>query len=159
MIGHCSTFPSWSQATPHSAAVKAMQVLTRWLSLAVHRNVIHLSRVMQLQAMFKAPITESKQVEHIVNERRILEEATSEFCVGMVRAYQDRNCLYLLQDLVSGGLEVPDSPSRGSFLGKQPSSHLLQAWTGVHCIDGTCLAQMRRTCCCERSIALFVDQM
>ncbi len=58
------------------------------------------------QAMFKAPITESKQVEHIVNERRILEEATSEFCVGMVRAYQDRNCLYLLQDLVPGELSA-----------------------------------------------------
>ena len=60
--------------------------------------------------MFKAPITESKQVEHIVNERRILEEATSEFCVGMVRAYQDRNCLYLLQDLVSGDLQPPLIP-------------------------------------------------
>ena len=70
--------------------------------------------------MFKAPITESKQVEHIVNERRILEEATSEFCVGMVRAYQDRSCLYLLQDLVSGRLQFLDSLGWVCLLKNEP---------------------------------------
>ena len=53
--------------------------------------------------MHKAPILESKQIEHVLNERRILEEASSHpFCVGLVRAYQDKPCLYLLQEWVGG---------------------------------------------------------
>ena len=56
-----------------------------------------------LQVMHKAPILESKQIEHVLNERRILEEASSHpFCVGLVRAYQDKPCLYLLQEWVGG---------------------------------------------------------
>ncbi len=54
--------------------------------------------------MHKAPIQESKQVEHVVNERRILEEATHQFCVGLVRPFQDKTCLYLLQEWVGGEL-------------------------------------------------------
>lgn len=55
------------------------------------------------QAMHKAPILESKQIEHVLNERRILEEASGHpFCVGLVRAYQDKPCLYLLQEWVGG---------------------------------------------------------
>lgn len=57
-----------------------------------------------LKVMHKAPILESKQIEHVLNERRILEEASSHpFCVGLVRAYQDKPCLYLLQEWVGGG--------------------------------------------------------
>lgn len=53
--------------------------------------------------MHKAPILESKQIEHVLNERRILEEASGHpFCVGLVRAYQDKPCLYLLQEWVGG---------------------------------------------------------
>jgi hypothetical protein len=47
--------------------------------------------------MHKAPINEPKQIEHVLNERRILEEATHPFCVRLCGAYQDRNSLYLLQ--------------------------------------------------------------
>lgn len=47
--------------------------------------------------MHKAPITESKQVEHVINERKILQEASHNFCVRLCGAYQDRNSLYLLQ--------------------------------------------------------------
>eukprot|EP00983_Pelagomonas_calceolata_P026123 820806-Pelagomonas_calceolata.AAC.3 len=48
--------------------------------------------------MHKAPIVESKQIEHVLNERRILQEASShQFCVKLCGAYQDRNSLYLLQ--------------------------------------------------------------
>ena len=53
--------------------------------------------------MHKAPILEGKQIEHVLNERRILEEASGHpFCVGLVRAYQDKPCLYLLQEWVGG---------------------------------------------------------
>lgn len=54
-------------------------------------------KVYALKVMHKAPITESKQVEHVVNERDILEEANHPFCVGLVSAYQDQSALYLLQ--------------------------------------------------------------
>lgn len=47
--------------------------------------------------MHKAPIVESKQIEHVINERRILEEANHPFCVKLMGAYQDKNELYLLQ--------------------------------------------------------------
>ena len=64
-----------------------------------------------LQVMHKAPILESKQIEHVLNERRILEEASSHpFCVGLVRAYQDKPCLYLLQEWVGG--QPPPPPPR-----------------------------------------------
>nr|QKY15304.1 cGMp-dependent protein kinase (PRKG) [Polytomella parva] len=53
--------------------------------------------------MHKAPIVESKQIEHVINERRILEEASHPFCVRLCGAYQDRDCLYLLQEWVPGG--------------------------------------------------------
>ncbi len=50
------------------------------------------------QAMHKAPIVESKQMEHVLNERRVLEEAsTYPFCVQLRGAYQDKRSLYLLQ--------------------------------------------------------------
>jgi hypothetical protein len=47
--------------------------------------------------MHKAPIVESKQMEHVVNERRVLEEANYGFCVQLKGAYQDKRSLYLLQ--------------------------------------------------------------
>jgi len=59
--------------------------------------------VYALKVMHKAPITESKQIEHVINERRILEEASHPFCVKLCGAYQDRNSLYLLQEWVPGG--------------------------------------------------------
>lgn len=62
--------------------------------------------------MHKAPILESKQIEHVLNERRILEEASSHpFCVGLVRAYQDKPCLYLLQEWVGGQPCLPSNHS------------------------------------------------
>lgn len=62
----------------------------------VVRN-IKSDEVYALKVMHKAPITESKQIEHVLNERRILEEASHPFCVRLCGAYQDRNSLYLLQ--------------------------------------------------------------
>lgn len=55
-----------------------------------------------LKVMHKSPITESKQVEHVVNERQILEEASHPFCVGLVSAFQDISSLYLLQVHILG---------------------------------------------------------
>ena len=52
--------------------------------------------------MHKAPLTEAKQIEHIVNERKILEAADYSFCVRLVHSFQDAKSLYLLQEWVSG---------------------------------------------------------
>ncbi|MEW5320291.1 MAG: hypothetical protein WDW38_011373 [Sanguina aurantia] len=61
------------------------------------------SDVYALKVMHKAPIVESKQIEHVINERRILEEANHPFCVKLMGAYQDKQELYLLQEWVAGG--------------------------------------------------------
>eukprot|EP00199_Chlamydomonas_sp_CCMP681_P000070 CAMPEP_0119102536 /NCGR_PEP_ID=MMETSP1180-20130426/1251_1 /TAXON_ID=3052 ORGANISM="Chlamydomonas cf sp, Strain CCMP681" /NCGR_SAMPLE_ID=MMETSP1180 /ASSEMBLY_ACC=CAM_ASM_000741 /LENGTH=1028 /DNA_ID=CAMNT_0007086843 /DNA_START=136 /DNA_END=3222 /DNA_ORIENTATION=+ len=68
----------------------------------VVRNV-KTNEVYALKIMHKAPITEPKQIEHVINERRILEEASHGFCVKLCGAYQDRDALYLLQEWVPGG--------------------------------------------------------
>jgi hypothetical protein len=47
--------------------------------------------------MHKAPLVEAKQIEHVVNERKILGELQHPFLVGLVGAYQDATSLYLLQ--------------------------------------------------------------
>ena len=52
--------------------------------------------------MHKSPLNEGKQVEHIVNERKILGAADHPFCVRLVRALQDTNELYLLQEWIGG---------------------------------------------------------
>ena len=52
--------------------------------------------------LHKAPVTEAKQVEHIVSERRVIGQASHQFCVHLRGAYQDANSLYLLQEWMPG---------------------------------------------------------
>ena len=56
------------------------------------------------QVMHKSTLNEGKQVEHIVNERKILGAAEHPFCVRLMRALQDSNELYLLQEFIGGRL-------------------------------------------------------
>lgn len=65
--------------------------------------------------MHKAPLVESKQVEHVVNERAILGAARHPFTVSLVGAYQDARCLYLLQEWVPGGELFHHLDVEGSF--------------------------------------------
>ncbi len=79
--------------------------------------------------MHKAPIVESKQIEHVINERKILEEACAHpFCVRICGAYQDRNSLYLLQ-ASAAALPTPAvlCPTRASTAHSRsaPPQHLL----------------------------------
>ena len=63
------------------------------------------------QHIHKAPITKMKQVDHILNERRLLEAAGSNFCVRLMAAYQDQKDLMLLQEWVGGTLcKLQDVP-------------------------------------------------
>lgn len=50
-----------------------------------------------MKKMLKASILGDKQAEHALNERMILEETYSKFCIGLVSAFQDCSNLYLLQ--------------------------------------------------------------
>eukprot|EP01025_Chloroclados_australasicus_P009311 TRINITY_DN1357_c4_g1_i13.p1 TRINITY_DN1357_c4_g1~~TRINITY_DN1357_c4_g1_i13.p1 ORF type:complete len:1025 (+),score=163.68 TRINITY_DN1357_c4_g1_i13:235-3309(+) len=59
--------------------------------------------VYALKIMHKAPIQDAKQVEHIINERIILSDLESPFCVKLIRAMQDKNSLFLLLEWVGGG--------------------------------------------------------
>ncbi len=70
------------------------------ISLCGACNYVGASR---LQVMHKAPLLESKQIEHVINERKIVEEAQHPFCVRLCGAYQDRNSLYLLQVRICAG--------------------------------------------------------
>lgn len=58
---------------------------------------VRTNEVYALKVMHKAPLVEQKQIEHVMNERRILGEADHPFLVRLVGAYQDANTLYLLQ--------------------------------------------------------------
>lgn len=54
--------------------------------------------VYALKQMWKSGISEAKQMEHVANERKILEQAKQHpFCVSLLGAYQDKKSLYLLQ--------------------------------------------------------------
>lgn len=57
--------------------------------------------------MHKSPLTEAKQVEHVVNERKILGLANHQFCVRLLRSFQDTSELYLLQEWVGGDSQFP----------------------------------------------------
>lgn len=55
-----------------------------------------------LQIMHKSPLTEPKQIEHVLNERRLLAAARNQFCVHLEHAFQDYKHLYLLQEWIPG---------------------------------------------------------
>lgn len=52
--------------------------------------------------MLKTPLTEPKQIEHVLNERRLLGAAKNQFCVHLEHAFQDYKHLYLLQEWIPG---------------------------------------------------------
>ncbi|KAK9795533.1 hypothetical protein WJX73_010591 [Symbiochloris irregularis] len=68
-----------------------------------------------LKCIHKAPITQLKQVDHTVNERRLLETISTDFAVRLVAAYQDATDLMLLQEWVGGGELFHHLDREGSF--------------------------------------------
>lgn len=58
--------------------------------------------MLRAQCIHKAPITQLKQVDHTINERRLLEAVSSDFCVRLYGAFQDPTDLMLLQEWVGG---------------------------------------------------------
>lgn len=57
---------------------------------------IRTCEVYALKIMHKNPITDNKQIEHVINERLVLESTKNPFIVDLIAAYQDSKSLYLL---------------------------------------------------------------
>ena len=53
--------------------------------------------------MAKARIVSKKSVHSVLNERKILSSLKNDFIVNIKCAFQDRENLYLLMDLLTGG--------------------------------------------------------
>ena len=53
--------------------------------------------------MSKARIITKRSVKSVMNERQILTQLNSPFLVNMYYAFQDRENLYLVMDLLNGG--------------------------------------------------------
>ncbi|KRX03300.1 Protein kinase-like domain [Pseudocohnilembus persalinus] len=56
-----------------------------------------------LKEMSKAKIIQKRSVNSVMNERQLLSTLRHDFIINMVYAFQDRENLYLVMDLLSGG--------------------------------------------------------
>lgn len=56
-----------------------------------------------MKEMSKARIITKRSVKSVINERQILTQLNNPFLVNMYYAFQDRENLYLVMDLLSGG--------------------------------------------------------
>jgi len=56
-----------------------------------------------LKEMHKAKIISKRSVHSVMNERTLLHQITNSFIVNMKYAFQDRESLYLVMDLLTGG--------------------------------------------------------
>ena len=60
-------------------------------------------KIFAMKEMSKARILTKRSVKSVMNERQILTQLNSPFLVNMYYAFQDRENLYLVMDLLSGG--------------------------------------------------------
>lgn len=56
-----------------------------------------------MKALGKANIVKLKQVEHTLNEKKILERLTHPFLVSMIASFQDSSNVYFVLEYVQGG--------------------------------------------------------
>ncbi|GAV00456.1 hypothetical protein RvY_11299-2 [Ramazzottius varieornatus] len=73
------------------------------------------SKTFALKTMKKSHIVETRQQEHIMSEKRILEECNSEFIVKLYRTFKDRKYLYMMLECLQGGEVWTVLRDRGSF--------------------------------------------
>jgi serine/threonine protein kinase len=65
-------------------------------------ELIRSKRLYAMKEMSKALVVLKKSVDNVLNERKILEGLRSPFIANMVCAFNDRDNLYLVMDLLSG---------------------------------------------------------
>lgn len=56
-----------------------------------------------IKEMLKVKIVNKKSINSVTNERMLLSNLKHPFLVNMIQAFQDRECLYLVMDLLTGG--------------------------------------------------------
>lgn len=60
-------------------------------------------KVYALKCLQKAQVVAYKQETNIMNEKNLLQEAVHPFILQLVTTFKDKNCLYMLLELVQGG--------------------------------------------------------
>jgi cGMP-dependent protein kinase len=60
-------------------------------------------KVYALKCLQKAQVVAYKQESNVMNEKNLLMEAVHPFILQLITTYKDRNCLYMLLELVQGG--------------------------------------------------------
>jgi|Transcript_22401 cGMP-dependent protein kinase len=70
------------------------------VSLVVHGPT---NKVYALKAMQKEQIVQSHQERNIMNEKNLLLACSHPFVLNLTATYQDRDCIYMLMEIVQGG--------------------------------------------------------
>ena len=60
-------------------------------------------QIFAIKEMSKARIIAKRSIDEVMSERRLLEKLDSPFLVNMRYAFQEREHLYLVADILSGG--------------------------------------------------------